>query len=224
MNTVTIYIIATSNYKQGFLNMVDTLQYFLPSYKKTVVLISDGLQEWNNVEKDGINFKVYYIQHYPWPIITLFKMKYILDYWNESDYAFFLNADLQCNKDSDETWLDKDKLICTSSHFSGIFAEKETSKDSKAYVSDSNVHKYRIAAFFGGPCEIVKQMCNSVYEMLQIDLSHNIIPKWHDQSYLYKWCCDHKDLVSNNCFSLYPRFKTNIPIARIKSFIKDRNL
>jgi len=97
--TASIYYIATSNYKQGFEQFRTDLHYFLPDVQKTVVVLSDGLTEWDNVEENGILYKVYKIKHYCWPIITLFKMQYMLDYKMDTDLVFFVNADLQYNKD-----------------------------------------------------------------------------------------------------------------------------
>ena len=52
---LVIYYIATSNYKQGFKHFQKNLHLFYPELEKTVVILSDGLEEWNAVvDKNNI--------------------------------------------------------------------------------------------------------------------------------------------------------------------------
>jgi hypothetical protein len=76
------------------------MKYFYPEFHKTIIIISDGLTEYNNYydKEYNIHYKVKYIDHYPWPINTLFKTKYIYDNIIDCDYAFYFNADMEFNK------------------------------------------------------------------------------------------------------------------------------
>lgn len=226
---IGIYYIATSNYKMGFDHFKKNLQYFYPNEEKTIIILSDGLKEWNNIKENNITYKVYYIQHFPWPIITLFKMKYILDFWDDSfDYVCYFNGNLQYNKDFDETTskIDLNKLNVSrhclrnkNNEFDGSqFAN--ISEQSLAYISYP--YKYIHGGFFFGPSDIVKKMCNGVSKMVGEDLKKNIIPQWHDESYLNKWCEDNPHLVNKEDFIKYAEFHPLYPVSIIETILKDR--
>ena len=230
METLAIYYIATSNYKMGFEHFKKKLHYFFPQFKKTVVILSDGLDEWDNVEENGILYKVNHIQHFCWPIITLFKMKYINDFQIESDYACYFNGNLQCNVNYDykNSNIDFNKLnvsihVCSSDNdeYDGKrFANIDV--NSIAYISKP--YKYIQGGFFFGPSNIVYGMCKEVSEMCEIDLKKNIIPQWHDESYLNKWCSDNEHLVNKQRFMSHINFADNCIVGIIETIEKDRHL
>lgn len=202
---IVIYYLATSGYKKGFDRFQKSVKHFFPQEAKKVIVISDGLQEWDGVEQDGVQYKVHHIHHYPWPIITLFKMKYILDYWEEGEYAYYFNANFTCTGNQnrlDLTKLNSDLLSGARFH--------ETNKCSKAYVD--NPSWIASGGFFGGPSNLVKEMCAWVCDAINSDLSQNIIPKWHDQGYLTKWCYDNQDKINvkpfvGNLFQIFYIYK-----------------
>ncbi len=227
MKTLIIYFIATSNYKMGFEPFRKNIHYFFPQFNKTVVVLSDGLDEWNGTNLNGVQYKVYHIHHFPWPMITLFKMKLIHDFWEPGDYACYFNGDLQCNKGYNyfHSNYDFEKLNCMWHAGSSDRQFDETdfaniSPKSVAYIEGH--YKYVQASFFFGPGTIVKNMCREVELMVEKDLANNIIPQWHDESYLNKWCVDHEDLVNKQRFGSYWNFKSKQSVAIINSFKKDR--
>lgn len=226
MKTV-IYYISTSNYKMGFEHFRKNISNFLPDSEKTVVVMSDGLDEWNGKIEDGVLYKVYHIQHYPWPIITLFKMKLILDHWEKADYAFYFNGNLQYNPECKDNLLDLSKLNVSRHTFcnEGIPYDgscfEDVSQLSLAYIGKP--YAYIHGGFFGGAADIVRKMCEDVSYMVERDLLANIIPQWHDESYLNKWCVDNPALVApkRKLFS-YRDFTEDKPFAIIETIKKDR--
>ena len=58
---LAIYYIATSNYKKGFIHFKKNIPYLYPEMRKTVVILSDGLTEWDNIIEGNITYKVYHI-------------------------------------------------------------------------------------------------------------------------------------------------------------------
>ena len=234
MKHLAIYYIATSNYKEGFKYFKQNLEYFYPDMRKTVIILSDGLDEWDNVTEGNISYNVHRIRHMPWPIIALFKMSYILEHKIDCDYVCFIQANLQVNKDYDysSTCIDLSKLNLTKHVYSENTEDNVVVLDGYKYAPgiDKNsvayMHKpytYVQAGFFIGPANIVYDMCESVSQMAEIDLRRNIIPQWHDESYLNKWRTLHKDLVAP-LKKLVSRdtYENNKPVAVINTVSKDR--
>lgn len=234
MKHIAIYYIATSNYKEGFKYFKQNLEYFYPEMQKTVIILSDGLDEWDNVTEGNISYKVHHIQHMPWPIIALFKMNYIVEHKINCDYVCFIQANLQINKDYDynSTRIDLSKLNLTRHSYAentkdnivvldGYKYAPSINKDSVAYIHKP--YTYVQAGFFIGPADVVYDMCTSISQMVEIDLRRNIIPQWHDESYLNKWRLLHKDLVAplKKLISI-DICETDKPVAMVNTISKDR--
>jgi hypothetical protein len=226
---LAIYYIATSNYKEGFIHFKNNLPYLYPEMKKTVVILSDGLTEWDNIIEGNITYKVYHIEHFCWPIVALFKMKHILDHKIDCDYAMYMNGDLQYNINYDTSLnkIDLNKLNVSRHHHSNInkcfdnnIFEK-IDKSSLAYIGKP--YTYIQSGLFIGPSDIVFKMCKEVCDMVEIDLKSNIIPQWHDESYLNKWCIEHTSLVKKDQKLMsYSKFISDIPFAVIHTINKDK--
>lgn len=228
---LAIYYIATSNYKMGFEHFKRNLKYFYPEFKKTVVIISDGLNEWDGIIEDDIVYIVKHINHSPWPTITLFKHKYILDNLIECDYACYFNGNLQYNPKYDTT-LEKINLnklnvsravFCNENSFEGDGFDLAWAidKNSEAYIEHN--YLYIQGGLFIGPKDIVKKFCQDICQMRDKDLQRNIIPQWHDESYANKWCVLNPKLISpKRKLISYQCFEANYPFAVIETIEKDR--
>ena len=58
MKTITIYYIATDSYSCFWRGFISTIHKFLPSFKKHVILITDGLEEYDNIkEENGVTIE-----------------------------------------------------------------------------------------------------------------------------------------------------------------------
>ena len=191
MKNIIIYYIATGPYVKFFDKFIDSVKNFLPNDKKTVVLLTDSKE--NIVGGDDIFIKQHYIQHFCWPIVTLFKMKYILDYFvDDCDYAFYINSNSYCK---DGLSLDLKKNMTFAKHYCNDGKQyndynKHQLKESESFIDYNNLPsdiRYCQGAFFGGKPSYLKTFCIEIYEMIQKDLEKNIIPTWHDESYLNKW-------------------------------------
>ena len=233
MKHLVIYFIATSKYKEGFKYFKENLRYFFPDMRKTIVILSDGLENWNNVVEEDISYKVFHIDHFYWPIIALFKMKYILDYKQDCDFVCYFNADLQFNPNykiplSEVLDLTKLNLTRHSWHYDdtlydgNIFAYN-IDRRSLAFISHE--YTYVQSCFFLGPAEIIYKMCHDISNWVKLDLKKNIIPQWHDESYLNKWCEENKELCAEKKALVKgwnEGFSDDFPFAIIKTFTKDR--
>lgn len=204
MKHFAIYYIATSNYKMGFEHFKKNLPYFYPDMRKTVIILSDGLTEWDNVVEGNITYKVFHINHFCWPIITLFKMKFILDHKIDCDYAIYFNGNLQYNPQARMKPLDLSKLN-VSTH---------------VYHSDSS--DYVMGGLFFGAASIFYKMCEDVSIMVENSLKRNIIPKWHDETLLNEWVKENQNMVNKSQLVSYNSFVQDVPFAIIETIEKDR--
>jgi len=202
--TIGIYYICTGIYKNDFPRFIRSLNKFFPNNKKHVILISDGISEPKKYETNNITIEHHIINDYPWPIVTLFKMKYIETYQCNCDYVFYFNANSEI-LDSDYSWFDKDKLNLTyhkdwfdHNEDPTVFLEPYMDNPNSVSYFGTKDYTYVQAAFFGGNAELVYNMCKEVNEMINIDLCNNIIPRYHDETYLNKYNYLHNNANISN--------------------------
>lgn len=218
MKTLSIYYIATSSYKDGFEHFKKNLHLFFPELKKTVIILSDGLEEWNDVEENGITYKRHYIQHFSWPIVTLFKMNYMLDYWTDSDYVCYFNADLQYNPDYDFS-----KNTFDLNKFNGTTPISDNKNIEFVSVYEDGIYRYIAGGFFLGPNDLVKNMCEYAREHLEVDLKNYIIRKpWHEEAYLNDWSKENYHLMNIDSFMCINEFKPDYPLCIIQTINKPK--
>lgn len=230
---LTIYYIATNQYVSGFDLFQKNISKFMPQFEKEVRILSNELREWHKKEIDGVKYNVYYLNHqYCWPIIALFKMTHILYSFDETaDFICYFNADASYNTEFNNWDLfDYDKLNLT--YHAGINNNMQCtnakyfinlSNDnplSKSYIGHLN-YDYIQSGFFFGKANIVKQMCIDINNYIEMDLRKQIIPKWHDESYLNKWALEHKELCTKNVLMTLQRSLTkDVPIYITPKIIK----
>lgn len=233
-NKLLIYYIATSSYKRGFIAFKNNIHLFMPNMDKTVIVLSDGLQTFNDYEYNGVKYKVFHIDHYCWPIIALFKMTHILNHKQDCDFACYFNGDLIPNYkfNSYDTFFNYTKLNVSHHYFEAIKYNKNYDNtkylklsddipESMSYIGDQ-YYNYCQSGFFFGPSDIFFKMCEDISKWVEIDLRNNIIPKWHDETYLNKWCVLNKDLCHINHFMGPKNGKTLTPTYIGKYVIKPK--
>jgi len=191
---VGIYYIATGIYKNNFKKFLESIHNFLPIYNKTIILLTDGLEEYKNYSKDNINIEHHYIEDHPWPIVALFRFHYILKYKTNYDYIFFINSNAVIKENKSINWFDQNKINVTK-HFtyrSGVLTTYEMllpsddNPNSTSYIGNIE-YTYCQSGFFGGPNNLIYEMCEDIVNIIDIDLKNNIIAKWHDETYFNKW-------------------------------------
>ena len=194
MKTTSIYYICTDIYQQFLEPFLEKINGFMPQCKKQIIIITDSKENLKEKYEDKFNLTIFqhYIPHYIWPINTLFKMKYMLDFWHDADYAFYFNANLMPYENFGLN-LDENKLYFAEHWFEfNDYKRYNTMQNpySTSFIDYNNLPngiKYCQGAFFGGNDSKTKEFCEMVVKMLKTDLLHNIIPKWHDESYLNKY-------------------------------------
>lgn len=213
IKTLGIYYIATGCYNVGFKNFIKNINLFYPQFKKTIILLSDELSSYDNTIVNDCKIEYHKINNYPWPIITLFKMYYILKYRGEYDYICYCNADLEFNKNFnkyeniDLTRFTATKHNWIDDNFEALPLSNDNPKSS-AYIGD-HIYNYVNGGFFISEANIGYKMCEDVINMLNTDINNGVLPTWHDESYLNKWCFTNKDLAQTEKRILFPCFPKN---------------
>lgn len=78
-----IFYIVTGIYKEYFNDFINTIQYIFPGYTKKLILISDGLDEYNNMYINDVNICVENFINYPYPFINTNKLQIVEYYANK---------------------------------------------------------------------------------------------------------------------------------------------
>lgn len=79
-NIIGIFYIATGIYKQFFNKFLETINYCFPNKVKKLIVISDGLKEYDNMYVNGVNITVEDFINYPYPFININKLQIIQHY------------------------------------------------------------------------------------------------------------------------------------------------
>lgn len=101
--TLGIFYIATGVYKEYFNKFFETIKYIFPNHKKKkLIIISDGLKEYNNKNVNGFDVIVEEFIDYPYPFININKFQIINSYANKH------NIDIIVYFDSETYFIEKD--------------------------------------------------------------------------------------------------------------------
>ena len=103
--TIGIFYIATGVYKEYFNDFYKTIDYIFPNKQKTLIIISDGLKEYNNTHKDLLDIYVEEFIDYPYPFININKFQIV------NHYAKKYNIDIIAYFDSETYFIKKDELF-----------------------------------------------------------------------------------------------------------------
>jgi hypothetical protein len=200
MEKVAIYYIATNQYITFFEGFMEGIDKLFPNKKKKVVVITDSEKDYSSYAQEGIEIEQKHIDHYFWPIPTLFKMYYIKMFLAEDcDYHFYCNANMKFEK---EFTIENDFDCCFMVHYLSnklplYVINNGNCNDcvippswAKCHISPQEIPmgaKYCQGGFWGGRTEKIIPFLDDINNMIKDDLKHNIIPIWHDETYLNKF-------------------------------------
>lgn len=198
---IAVYYIATGVYKSLFPEFLESIHNFFPKCQKIIKLISDGLEEYKNYEKENVKVELCpRINNYPWPVVALYKMWHIIENRDDTcDYACYFNGNAIVYE-HDENVFNLDKLTVPYHSFNSknkpydAFKYINLSKETSAYL-ENGTYEYVQSGFFFGKCELVYKMCEEVNKLLKMDTCRHIFAQWHDESYLNKWCVQNEDKI-----------------------------
>lgn len=181
---------ATGPYRVYIEDFLDSLANLRPNDDKMVVLLTDNDDE-TYYTRGYLHIVHHRISDEPWPIICLLKMWYVNKYWVDCNEAFYLDIDTLVTRDlpnisgrimlTRHTWAWKDG---NDGH--DFLHLEDDNPESLSYIGRLP-YTYVQSGSWGGDAEVVHRMVRDVSDWVEDDLTRNIIPRWHDESYLNKW-------------------------------------
>lgn len=200
---VTIATGAYEAYLPGFLESIDN---FMPGTPKEVVIFSDGDKHSELIYQARCHFKTFHfhIDHAHWPIVALRKFECIKkaierkgDDWTEVYYF-----DSKCQiREAVRFWVYKKLLAIPHTTWNRVGDSlkycwgREINPKSRAHISKDLKYTYSQSCFFGGMKPDLLAACYILDHWIELDLMHNIIPMWHDESYWNKLLVESKEDV-----------------------------
>lgn len=189
---VGLLVMATGRYGDLGLKMIESARrFFLPKHERSFFIFTDGVvpeaQDVIRIEQKKLG----------WPYDTLKRFHVYLanqELFKEMDYIFAIDADMIFVAEVGDEILGD--LVATR-HW-GFVEKKGTycgNKKSAAYVSRKERKTYCCGAFYGGKREEVQKMLTTLVRNVNSDLKKNLIPKWHDESYLNRYFIDHPPMI-----------------------------
>lgn len=201
-----IFFLATSVYKEYFKEFSNSLTNLFPEtldVEKHLIIMSDGLQEYDGTENFGCKCHWVEVIDFPYPMVPCNKFQMVSHYLAkfDLDYGMFFDADSIILKKSNGFWdvlkskLQLGKLLC-SDHPHYLYTPNRdfgepfcvTRPDSVAYVDPYYVNanrSYIITSFFAGSRDVIKKYADKIYQMIGKDLRKlRWMPEYVDEAYM----------------------------------------
>ena len=147
-----------------------------------------------------------------WPLITALRYKILNKIKNELDgydYAFFFNGNMEVIREVKEEDLiptEEEGYIVAPLHSgnkrmkSNFEFDYERNPDSASYIPYGEGKYYFHAGLIGGRVKEFKEMLDTCEEMMDEDLKHNFIPKFHDESVFNKYVLNRPYKILSNYY------------------------
>lgn len=218
--TVAIIVIATGKYIKFFKKLQESIeQYFLPSHKKTILLLTEQQGDY------GQNVRAIPTPQLPWPLTTLLRFDRFLQLdLSPFDLTYYLDVDQEIVAEiGGEVIPVKGQLVGVvhpndSTHRKHMF---ETNPASAAYCNPELVPTYYHANFFGGHTEDFVKVTKECAQAVAADLLQMYIAKWHDESHLNRYFSIHPPKALPSTYG-HPSHTTNdVTDKKIVHYAKD---
>ena len=203
-------------------------KHFMPNDERHYFVFTDGeISTFNNPNVNKIHQN-----KLGWPYDTLMRFKMFItseDKLMQMDYLFFFNANLVVKKN-----IGHEILPATSEEIIATIHPKfykqakspstypyDRNPDSHAYIPLDKGQYYVQGAFNGGTATNFLKMSKSLNDLIEDDLSRNVIALWHDESHLNKYIIDKNVKILHSGY-IYPE-KWRLPLEMfMMSRKKDR--
>lgn len=147
-----------------------------------------------------------------WPLITALRYKIlnkIKEELKDYDYAFFFNGNMEVIREVKEKELlptEKEGYIVAPLHSgnkrmkSNYEFEYERNPKSASYIPYGEGEYYFHAGLLGGRIKEFLEMLDVCEKMMDEDLKHNLIPKFHDESVFNKYVLTRPHKILSNYY------------------------
>lgn len=233
-----VFFLATSVYKNYFENFANSLKNMFPdnNVEKHLIIMSDGLKEYDGKEIGGFKVHHFDVIDYPYPCVPMNKFQMVSKYMNDLnlDYGMFFDSDSIILEKSPEFWenlkkkIMSGKLLC-SGHPHYLYTPDRdmfepfvvSREDSVAYMDPKYVNEnksYIITSFFAGSKNVIDKYAKKIYNMIGKDLSNiRWVPHYVDEAYMNKIYIDDvllgndDDIIKDKFITINPYEFGNFP-------------
>jgi len=215
MAKIGLLCIATGKYDVFIPPLYKSMKkYFMKNHEVTMFVFTD--KEMPKKE-DLISLEH---NHESWPNPTL-KRYHVFDKYknvlSKMDYLYYCDADmLFVDFVGDEVLPDTETGLVGTEHpgfYGGRRGTYETNKESTAFVPSNEGFMYFAGGFNGGTSSSFLKMSSVIKNNVDIDLKHNLIAVWHDESHINRYFIDNKPKVLNPSYC-YPE-SWSLPFKKI---------
>lgn len=197
MKSIAVCYICTGPYINFFPEFYKTSQLFLlKNYKKHYFVFTDNVEFFSSIKSEDIT--VTYINHLPWPLITLLRFNFFLnkeDELKKFDYVMFSNANMRfVDYVREEEFLPdffegNKKNLSVTIHPGYYLKEKkdfpvERKPISTAYIKQGDEPQYVIGAMYVATSQEFINLSKICRNNIETDLKNNVVATWHDESHL----------------------------------------
>lgn len=207
--SVGLMLIATGKYYtflQGIIASAD--KYFLnENCDVTYYVFSDN----QNMIHSSRNVVFLPIEHKPFPYASMDRFKHFTRYADKlgkEDYLYYVDVDCLFVDNISSNEIFGNLVGVRHCGFINSIGTFETNQQSVLYVGDDYPKKYKYyfgGGFSGGKSENYLQLAQWCNEMIARDLSHDIMPLWHDETALNRYFLDNEpDVILTPSFH-YPQ-------------------
>lgn len=207
---IGLLVIATGKYDvfvDGLIKSADKFYFNDNRFEVTYFIFSD-----KNIKLEtNRNYKLINIEHKGFPYASMDRFKHFVsneEMLSESDYLYYIDVDCRfVDNVSHETI---GNLVgvkhCGYINGGGTF---EDNKNSVFYAPHEKYKYYFGGGFSGGKSKNYLDLSKWCYEMIEKDLSNEIMPRWHDETALNKYFLDNEpDVVLSPSYH-YPENDKN---------------
>lgn len=218
---ITLLLIATNKYTDFINQLVESAdRYFLTNHNVSYLVFS------NKEIKINTNRAVRFVQieHEPWPSPTLKRYDYFLSQANQlqdQDYLYYSDVDMKFVDNVGEEILGERVATIHPGFWNKSIFEYtyERRENCNAFIPYGYGKRYYAGGFNGGSSYM--EMCSTIVEWRKEDESRNIIPVWHDESYMNKYMALYPPTVQLSPSYCYPE-SWNLPFEK-KLLALDKN-
>lgn len=204
MCKVAILYICTGAYTVFWKDFyVSAEKYLLPDCEKHYFVFTDTSKIYG--EKENLCVHRCEQEAYRWPFATLRRFEIFLkqeQQLKKFDYIFFFNAnaEIQCTI-SKEMFLprkEKGEKLLFVQH-PGYFDKPnyeftyDRNPHSKAFIPYGFGKYYVCGGVNGGEADAFLKLCHELDRRIKVDLSHNVIARFHDESQINRYIMHRKD-------------------------------